>query len=124
MILLVEDNAINARLMKEILLTNGYRVTHAKDGIQGVEAAREVRPDLILMDLQLPRLDGMSATRIIRADPATAGIPIVALTAHALDDHRQQMLAIGCCEYITKPISYQAFLDMIARILHCEHGAA
>jgi CheY-like chemotaxis protein len=118
LILLVEDNAINARLVKEILMANGYRITHAKDGLQGVETAREVRPDLILMDLQLPRLDGMSATRIIKADPSTAGIPIVALTAHAMDDHRQQMLASGCCEYVTKPISYQPFLDMIARVLH------
>ena len=124
LILLVEDNAINARLVKEILLANGYRITHARDGLLGVEAAREVGPDLILMDLQLPRLDGMSATRIIKSDPTTADIPVIALTAHAMDDHRQQMLSIGCCEYVTKPISYQPFLELIARVLREKHATA
>ena len=70
---------------------------------------------MILMDLQLPRLDGMSATRIIKADAITAAIPVIALTAHAMDDHRQQMLAIGCCEYVTKPIELSTLLTWVQK---------
>jgi len=123
LVLLVEDNEANARLVGEMLRANGYRITHVCDGQLGVEAVRDVRPDLILMDLQLPRLDGISATRMIKANPTTAEIPILAFTAHALDEHRERMLAAGCCGYVTKPISYRAFLDTIAGVLNIERGA-
>jgi two-component system cell cycle response regulator DivK len=118
LVLLVEDNEANARLVREMLRANGYRINHVRDGQLGVDAVRDVRPDLILMDLQLPRLDGLSATRIIKADPTTADIPILAFTAHALDEHRERMLAAGCCGYVTKPISYRAFVDTIAGALN------
>ena len=117
LILLVEDNERNARLMAEILLTNGYRLNLATDGLQAIEAARTLHPDLILMDLQLPLLDGLTATTRLRADPATAGIPIVALTAHAMAEHRERLLDAGCCSYISKPISYRSFLEEISHVL-------
>ena len=117
LILLVEDNERNARLVWEILLANGYRLALVEDGVQAIEVAHQLHPDLILMDLQLPVLDGMSATRKLKSDPRTNEIPIIAVTANAMSERRKQMLATGCIAYITKPISYRPFLEEIARVL-------
>lgn len=124
LILLVEDSERNVRLMREILQGNGYRVAVAADGFQAIETARNLQPCLILMDVQLPRMDGLTATGKLRQDPATADIPIVALTAHAMPEHRQQAVDAGCSSYISKPISYRSFLDEIAELLAQTRRAA
>jgi CheY-like chemotaxis protein len=117
LVLLVEDNERNARLFTEILLANGYRLSLASDGYQCLEAVRQEQPNLILMDLQLPGMDGISVIRHLKEDPSTASVPIIALTAHAMPEHRERLLAAGCCSYITKPISYHPFLQEIRRVL-------
>ena|SRR3972149_6316008 len=117
LILLVEDNERNARLVSEILQVNGYRTVVAIDGWQAVEATHEHRPQLILMDLQLPGMDGLTVTRQLKADPETAEIPIIALTAHAMPEDRARTLDAGCCAYISKPINYRPFVAEIGRIL-------
>ncbi len=117
LILVVEDNDRNARLVKEILVANHYEVVEASDGKEALEAVRLVRPDLILMDLQLPDMDGLSVTQRIKADPETAEIPIIALTAHAMDEHRSHAREAGCCCFISKPISYQNFLEKVKNVI-------
>jgi CheY-like chemotaxis protein len=116
-ILVLEDNERNARLVREILQTNGYRLTIARDGLEGLESARTLSPQLILMDMQLPSMDGVTLTQALKRDPATARIPIIAVTAHAMPEHRTRLLEAGCCSYISKPISYRPFLDEIRRVL-------
>ena len=120
LILVVEDNERNARLTTEILEANGYRVVVAREGKHALDAAETLRPQLILMDVQLPGMDGMTVTRILKSQPQTADIPIIAVTAHAMPEHRQQLLDVGCCSYITKPISYHQFVEEIGRVLHAE----
>jgi len=116
-VLLVEDNDRNIRLIEEILRANRYEVAVATNGLQAIEAAQALQPDLILMDLQLPEMDGLTATRRLRSNPVTAAIPILALTAHVMAEHRQQLLEAGCCGYISKPISYRTFLEEVAKAL-------
>ena len=103
-VLLVEDNDDNRTIYETVLLHSGYGVIHAADGAEGVRLAREQRPDLILMDMGLPVLDGWEATRRIKADPDTRSIPIVALTAHALQEARDRCMAAGCDGYLAKPL--------------------
>lgn len=103
-ILIVEDNPDNRILASDILLSMGHEVVEAVDGLQGVEAALAQRPDLILMDLSLPKLDGWAATRRIKAHAQLADVPIIALTAHAMVGDREKALEAGCDDYITKPI--------------------
>ena len=117
LVLLVEDNDRNARLVGEILRGNGYQCVVATDGPEALEAAQTHRPQLILMDLQLPGMDGLTVTRKLKADLDTADVPVVALTAHAMPEHRAALLEAGCCSYISKPISYRPFLAEIARVL-------
>ncbi len=116
-ILLVEDIELNRDLIEQ-LLEDDYVVITAADGAQGIEMAREQQPDLILMDMSLPEIDGWEATRRLKADPATAAMPIVALTAHAMQGDEERARAAGCDDYITKPIDedllfakLRAFLD-------------
>lgn len=117
LVLLVEDNERNARLVNEILLANGYRLVVATDGRQAIQAAHEHRPQLILMDLQLPGMDGLTVTRQLKANLETAEIPVVALTAHAMPDDRAKTLEAGCCSYISKPINYRSFVAEVGRVL-------
>lgn len=112
-ILVVEDNEINRELFKEILEMNSYDVLLAGDGETGVQMAKELRPDLILMDIQLPRMDGIQATKILKADPLTMDIPVIALTAFAMKADEDIFLEAGCTAHITKPISITSFLDTI-----------
>ncbi len=107
-ILVVEDNADNMILICDILSSLNYTVLQAVDGEQGVELAQSERPDLILMDLSLPRLDGWTATQQIKANPDIKHIPIIALTAHALIGDRERALAVGCDDYLSKPINFRA----------------
>ena len=116
-ILLVEDNEMNRDMLSRRLGRKGYEVLIATDGAQGVSMATESRPDIILMDMSLPVLDGWEATRRLKADPATRQIPVVALTAHAMAADREQALAAGCDDYDTKPIELARLLEKIAHLL-------
>jgi two-component system, cell cycle response regulator DivK len=112
-ILLVEDNEMNRDMLSRRLERRGYAVAVAADGGQGVELARSERPDLILMDMSLPVLDGWEATRRLKTDPDTSAIPIIALTAHAMAGDQQRALAAGCDDYDTKPIDLNSLLAKI-----------
>ncbi len=115
-ILLVEDNELNLDMLSRRLQRRGFEVVSAVDGEQGIEAARAERPDLILMDMSLPVLDGWEATRRLKADPETRHIPVVALTAHAMAEDRKRALAAGCDDYDTKPVELKRLLRKIAAL--------
>lgn len=113
-VLLVEDNEANAEMLSRRLQRSGFEVLVATDGVQAVELARSALPDLVLMDISLPRIDGWEATRRLKRDAATAAIPVIALTAHAMVADRQRCLEAGCCEFETKPIDLPHLLAKIA----------
>jgi CheY-like chemotaxis protein len=110
-VLLVEDNEMNRDMLSRRLARNGYDVVIAVNGQEGVDMAGREKPDLILMDMSLPVLDGWEATRRLKADPTTASIPIIALTAHAMDSDREKALAAGCDDFDTKPIELPRLLE-------------
>jgi two-component system cell cycle response regulator DivK len=114
-VLLVEDNEDNRIVYTTILKYYGYRVIEAHNGIEGVSLAREAHPDLILMDVGLPGLDGWEATRRLKADEQTKQIPVVALTAHALAEHRAQAIAVGCDGYLAKPVEPREVVAEVRR---------
>jgi two-component system, cell cycle response regulator DivK len=113
-ILLVEDNEMNRDMLSRRLVRRGYEVIMAADGKQGLDLAGSASPDLILMDMNLPTLDGWETTRRIKNSTATAGIPVIALTAHAMSGDREQALEAGCDDYDTKPIEFERLLAKIA----------
>jgi two-component system, cell cycle response regulator DivK len=117
-ILIVEDNPANLKLALTVLEHASYEVLHADNAADGIATARRCRPDLILMDIQLPGMDGMAATRLLKADPATAGIPVVALTAFAMKGDEERILAAGCDGYIAKPFDYKNLLARVDATLH------
>ena len=112
-ILYVEDNDDNVYMLRNRLTRAGFIVVVATDGVQGVAMAGSERPDLIIMDLTLPDMDGWEATRRIKADPATKHIPVVALTANAMEGDREKALAAGCDDFDTKPVELPRLLDKI-----------
>jgi two-component system cell cycle response regulator len=112
-VLVIEDNPVNMKLVKSLLQIGNINVLEAPDAGTGIRIAREQIPDLILMDIQLPDMDGLSATRVIREDPALNGSLIIALTAHAMQDDEEHAMEVGCNGYITKPIDTRSFLDKI-----------
>lgn len=116
-ILLVEDNDVNADMLTRRLVRRGFDVFRSTNGTQAIELARSEKPDLILMDISLPGIDGWEATRRLRADAETARIPVIALTAHALPVDRQRSLDAGCDEYETKPIDLTALVDKMMALL-------
>lgn len=116
-ILLVEDNEDNRDMLSRRLVRKGYEVVQANDGGAGVSSAAAEAPDLILMDMSLPVLDGWEATRRLKADPATRAIPVIALTAHAMSDDRDKAVAAGCDEYDTKPVDLPRLLGKIEALL-------
>jgi two-component system cell cycle response regulator DivK len=116
-ILLVEDNEMNRDMLSRRLVRNGYAVVLAMDGQQGAEMALSERPDLILMDMSLPVLDGWEATRRIKADDATRRIPVIALTAHAMAGDREKAMEVGCEDYDTKPVEISRLLGKIGALL-------
>ncbi|MCT7949686.1 response regulator [Ancylothrix sp. C2] len=116
-ILLVEDNEMNRDMLSRRLVRKGYEVVIATDGAQGVEMANSLTPDLILMDMGLPVLDGWQATERIKATPATRSIPVIALTAHAIAGDREKCLAAGCDDYDTKPVEFTRLLGKIEALL-------
>ncbi len=116
-ILLIEDNEMNRDMLSRRLMRKGYEVLLAVDGGQGVALAQEAVPDLILMDMSLPVLDGWEATRQLKEAAATKAIPIIALTAHAMSGDREKALAAGCDDYDTKPVELPRLLEKIEAIL-------
>lgn len=113
-VLLVEDNEMNRDMLSRRLTRRGYEVVIAVDGQQGVDLAGSCAPDVVLMDMSLPVIDGWEATRRLKADPATSALPVIALTAHAMAGDREQALAAGCDDYDTKPIELDRLLGKIA----------
>jgi two-component system cell cycle response regulator DivK len=116
-ILLVEDNEMNRDMLSRRLQRKGYEVLIAIDGEQGVAMARAERPDLILMDMSLPILDGWEATRVIKADPSISAVPVIALTAHAMAGDQEKCIAAGCDDYDTKPVELTRLLSKIEGLL-------
>ncbi len=116
-ILIVEDNEANLYLISFILKNSGYEVIEAREGLKGVELAIKEKPDLIIMDIQLPDIDGLEATRLIRASEADTKIPIVALTSYAMTGDREKALAAGCSGYIEKPINPDTFMAELEKYL-------
>lgn len=116
-ILVIEDNEMNLDMLSRRLSKRGHTVLIATDGAQGVDMTHQNKPDLILMDMSLPVMDGWQATRIIKADSAIKHIPIIALTAHAIAGDREKCLAAGCDEYETKPIKFPELLAKIDQFL-------
>jgi two-component system cell cycle response regulator DivK len=116
-ILLVEDNEMNRDMLSRRLLRNGYQVVLAVDGGEGLAMARAESPDLILMDMSLPVLDGWEATRQLKSEPRTREIPVIALTAHAMAGDRQKALSAGCDDFDTKPVELPRLLTKIEALL-------
>lgn len=117
MILLVEDNELNRDMLSRRLAKKGFEVAMAVDGEDGVEMALALRPDVILMDMSLPQMDGWAASRRLKDHPATREIPIIALTAHAMGEDRQRALDAGCDDYDTKPIEFPRLLQKMHNLL-------
>jgi CheY-like chemotaxis protein len=117
-LLLVEDNDMNREMLSRRLQRKGFEVLIAIDGEEGIQVARSEHPDLILMDMSLPLLDGWETTRRLKSSPSTSSIPVVALTAHAIPGDREKALAVGCDEYDTKPVDIVRLLEKIQFLLH------
>ncbi len=122
-VLLVEDNEDNRIIYSTVLRHLGYHVVEALDGMQAIELTRSLRPDIVLMDISIPEIDGWEATRILRQDPATKDIPIIALTAHALADDRERATAIGFTSYLAKPVEPRAVVAEVRRWIGAGTGA-
>lgn len=116
-ILVVEDNDMNLDMLTRRLKRAGFEIVTAGTGIEGIAAAQREKPDLILMDISLPELDGYAATGRLKADPATASIPVIALTAHAMSQDRALALQAGCDEYESKPVDFGRLLAKIGVVL-------
>jgi len=116
-ILLVEDNELNRDMLSRRLVRQGYEVLVAYDGAKGVEMTGTERPDLVLMDMSLPVLDGWEAAQRLKTNPETRSIPVIALTAHAMTADRQRALAAGCDDYDTKPVELPRLLEKMERLL-------
>ncbi len=114
-IIMIEDNPANRMVFKDLLELEGFEVTSLEKAEDALPMAKELNPDLILMDIQLPGMDGLTATKILREDPNTQAIPIVALTSYAMPGDRERALVAGCTGYITKPIRVDSFRDEVKR---------
>ena len=122
-ILLVEDNEMNRDMLSRRLVRRGYQVLIAVNGVEGIEMARRETPDVILMDMSLPDVDGWETTRRMRSDAALRAIPIIALTAHAMAGDREKALAAGCDEYDTKPVDLEQLIMKITTLIdHSPHA--
>jgi CheY-like chemotaxis protein len=117
LILIVEDNERNRKLVRDVLAFHGYRLAEAETGEDGVRLARELRPQLVLKDIQLPGIDGIAALGQLRSDPATRAIPVIAVTASAMTHDRQKIMAAGFDGYQSKPIRVREFVDAVRQAL-------
>ena len=116
-VLLVEDNEMNRDMLSRRLVRRGFEVSFAMDGQQGVDLARTERPDIILMDMSLPIIDGWEATRRVKADDATRSIPVIGLTAHAMSGDREKAMEAGCDDYDTKPVELERLIGKMQKLL-------
>ena len=116
-ILLVEDNEMNRDMLSRRLIRRGYQIVMAVDGAEGIATANAENPDLILMDMSLPVVDGWEATRRLKAEPLTRAIPVIGLTAHAMTGYRDKAIAAGCDDYDTKPVELPRLLQKIETLL-------
>ncbi len=116
-VLIVEDNAISMEFLSELVEAEGHRVLPATSGYDALSLALAERPDLILMDIQLPGIDGLTVTRTLKAQPATKEIPIVGISAYALPEDTERALEAGCIAYLPKPLDLPRFLDLMGRLL-------
>ena len=116
-VLIIEDNELNMKLVRSMLQLADYEIVEAQNAEDGIKLAREHLPNLILMDIQLPGIDGLDATRIIKNDPNLAHIPIVALTSYAMQGDQEKAISAGCTGYIAKPIDTRNFLDILSQYL-------
>ena len=116
-VLVVEDNEMNRDMLSRRLTRRGFQVIFAVDGQQGVDLARSERPDIILMDMSLPVIDGWEATRRVKSDDATRGVPVIGLTAHAMAGDREKAIEAGCDDYDTKPVELERLIGKIERLL-------
>jgi len=116
-VLVVEDNEMNRDMLSRRLTRRGFQVIFAVDGQQGVDLARSERPDIILMDMSLPIIDGWEATRRVKSDDATRGVPVIGLTAHAMAGDREKAIEAGCDDYDTKPVELERLIGKIERLL-------
>jgi two-component system cell cycle response regulator DivK len=123
-ILIVEDEPKNLKLLRDLLQRFGYEILEAPDGEQGVKITMEKIPDLILMDIMMPKMDGLEATRIIKADNKTKHIPVIALTSYAMKGDREKTLEAGCDGYIAKPIDIQEVLKTIEHFLTAQEKSS
>ena len=117
LILIVEDNEKNLKLVRDVLQVKGYETIEAGTAEDGIRLARERRPDLVLMDIELPGMNGVDALHVLRGDPATAGIPVAAVTASVMPGDRSKIMAAGFDEYIGKPIELKSFLASVQSLL-------
>lgn len=121
-VLLVEDNEMNRDMLSRRLIRRGFQVVFAMDGQQGVDLARSERPDIILMDMSLPVIDGWEATRRVKADEATRSVPVIGLTAHAMAGDREKAIEAGCDDYDTKPVELDRLIGKIERLIGAAKG--
>jgi CheY-like chemotaxis protein len=121
-ILVVEDNPTNLRLIRMVLINKGYSVLEATDGEEALLVAIEGRPDLIVMDIQLPKMDGLEVTKRLRQTSYFKRVPIIALTASAMEGDREKIIAAGCDEYISKPVNTRRFPLLVAEMLRRDKG--
>ena len=116
-VLIVEDNELNMKLFRELLEAHGYQTTGTSNGVEALELVRKIRPDLILMDIQLPQVSGLEVTRWIKDDPELRSIPVVAVTAFAMKGDEERIREGGCEAYLSKPISVGKFIETVRRFI-------
>jgi len=121
-VLLVEDNEMNRDMLSRRLIRRGFEVAFAVNGKEGVDLARSEKPDIILMDMSLPVMDGWEATRCVKSDDATRAIPVIGLTAHAMSGDREKAIEAGCDDYDTKPVEIDRLVEKIQRLLGAAKG--
>lgn len=121
-VLLVEDNEMNRDMLSRRLIRRGFEVVFAVDGKQAVDLARSEKPDIILMDMSLPVMDGWEATRCVKSDDATRSVPVIGLTAHAMSGDREKAIEAGCDDYDTKPVEIDRLIGKMERLLGVAKG--
>jgi two-component system, cell cycle response regulator DivK len=121
-VLLVEDNEMNRDMLSRRLIRRGFEVIFAADGQQGVDLAKSQRPDIILMDMSLPVIDGWEATRRVKSDDATRAVPVIGLTAHAMSGDREKAMEAGCDDYDTKPVELERLIGKMEKLLSAKNG--